>query len=154
MQRTSTTYVHSNEFGASASNPLASIELVLQATSRPSGVKVTPHLWRKLTPSSSTLKRSSWRTNARGIVGRYLHGRNDAHAHSVLVGTNKNGIHGKGRDGQAKSGRLTRMLFHTTYAHTAGRARTYNILVLYSHRFRTVHSRFDHPSQRLHTHRL
>lgn len=44
LQRTSTTYLHSNEFGASASNPLASIELVLQATSRPSGVKDTPHL--------------------------------------------------------------------------------------------------------------
>lgn len=72
---TSITSVYSNEFGAFASSPLASMQLVLQATSSPSGVKSTPHACRKAMPSSCPLKSSSRRTNASDTVGRYLHGR-------------------------------------------------------------------------------
>lgn len=70
---------YNNEFGASASSPLASIELVLQATSRPFGVISTPHLCRKDTPSSPGLKSSSPRTKFSDIVGRYLHRRKVAY---------------------------------------------------------------------------
>ena len=79
LRKISLSYYRS-EFGASVSSPRASMQLVLQATSRPFGVKSTPHFLRKIFPSSCALKSNSLSTKATDIVGRYLqmqtHGQN------------------------------------------------------------------------------